>query len=65
MIRRSEYHDSVTLMEIASEVNALPGVEDAAVVMATEANLALLQRAGASNIGFLTDPADLKLLESG
>jgi len=46
MIRRSEYHDSVTLMEIARSLNALPGVVDAAVVMATEANRALLEQAG-------------------
>ena len=34
-IRTSEYHDSVTLMQVARALNALPGVDDAAVVMAT------------------------------
>jgi FdrA protein len=46
VIRRSEYYDSVTLMEVASALNALPGVFDAAVVMGTEANRALLEQAG-------------------
>jgi succinyl-CoA synthetase alpha subunit len=45
-IRRSEYHDSVVLMEVARELNHLPGVIDAAIMMATEANLALLRDAG-------------------
>ena len=45
-IRRSEYHDSVALMEVARELNRLAGVTDVAVVMATEANLALLRQAG-------------------
>ena len=46
MIRRSEYHDSVTLMETARELNQLPGVLDAAVVMATQANQSILREAG-------------------
>ncbi|MBC7248921.1 MAG: acyl-CoA synthetase FdrA [Anaerolineae bacterium] len=46
LIRRSEYHDSVTLMETARELTRLPGVADAAVVMATEANKNLLREAG-------------------
>ena len=45
-IRPSEYHDSVTLMEVARALNGLPGVVDAAVVMATEANRRLLEQAG-------------------
>lgn len=45
LIRRSEYHDSVTLMETARELTRLPGVADAAVVMATEANKNLLRGA--------------------
>ena len=45
-IRRSEYHDSVALMEVARELGRLAGVLDVAVVMATEANLALLKHAG-------------------
>ncbi len=46
LIRPSEYHDSVTLMETARELTQLPGVSDAAVVMATEANKSILREAG-------------------
>jgi len=45
LIKSSEYHDSVTLMETAREVTQLPGVADAAVVMATEANKGILRGA--------------------
>ncbi|MBN1991166.1 MAG: acyl-CoA synthetase FdrA [Anaerolineae bacterium] len=45
-IKLSEYHDSVTLMETARKLTQLPGVSDAAVVMATEANKSILQEAG-------------------
>jgi FdrA protein len=45
-IKLGEYRDSVTLMEAAQELTALPGVTDAAVVMATEANKGVLQEAG-------------------
>ena len=46
IIKSSEYHDSITLMEIARELTQLPGVSDAAVVMATEANKGILREAG-------------------
>jgi len=46
VVKSSEYHDSVTLMEIARELARLPGVSDAAVVMATEANKGILREAG-------------------
>jgi len=46
VVKSSEYHDSVTLMEIAREVIHLPGVRDAAVMMATEANKGVLREAG-------------------
>jgi FdrA protein len=45
-VRVGEYHDSITLMQTAQQLTRLPGVLDAAVVMATEANKALLQAAG-------------------
>ena len=45
LIRRSEYHDSVTLMLVARELLNLPGVLDAAVVMGTEANKGILAEA--------------------
>lgn len=46
IIKLSEYHDSVSLMLIAKELTGEPGVADAAVVMATEANKAILKEAG-------------------
>lgn len=46
LVKRSEYHDSVTLMLVARELGKLPGVRDAAVVMGTEANRAILREAG-------------------
>jgi len=46
LIKPSKYHDSVTLMEVARELTQLPGVLDAAVVMATEANKGILREAG-------------------
>lgn len=46
LIKTSEYHDSVSLMLAARELSKQPGVEDAAVVMATEANKGILAQAG-------------------
>lgn len=46
IIKKSEYHDSVSLMAVAQELSRFPGVSDAAVVMATEANKGILQNAG-------------------
>lgn len=46
IVHTSEYHDSVSLMLVARELVKLPGVEDAAVVMATEANKGLLKTSG-------------------
>jgi FdrA protein len=46
LIKRSEYHDSVTLMLVARELGKLPGVKDAAVIMGTEANKGILKEAG-------------------
>lgn len=46
LIKHSEYHDSVTLMEIARELTRLPGVSGSAVVMATDANKSILREAG-------------------
>ncbi len=52
IIKISEYHDSVSLMLVARELSGLAGVQDAAVVMATEANKSILAEAG-----LLTDAA--------
>lgn len=46
LIKRSEYHDSVSLMLVARTLTGMPGVRDAAVVMATEANKSILASAG-------------------
>jgi FdrA protein len=42
----SAYHDSVTLMRLARDLEALPGVHRAAAMMATPHNRALLAEAG-------------------
>jgi FdrA protein len=46
LIKTSEYHDSVSLMLVARELAGLPGVQDAAVVMGTEANKSILEQSG-------------------
>ena len=46
LVKPSEYHDSVSLMLAARELANLEGVQDAAVVMATEANKSILAGAG-------------------
>lgn len=46
IIKPSEYHDSVTLMLVAKELTKLTGVQDAAVVMATDSNKSILDQAG-------------------
>jgi len=43
---RNLYRDSVSLMQLSNALCALPGIVQASVVMATEANLALLRAAG-------------------
>src|SRR5437667_1384138 len=45
-IKRNTYFDSITLMKIARTLTGMDGVEDAAAIMATEANLQLLKEAG-------------------
>lgn len=45
-IRTGAYFDSVTLMRVGKEIAALPGVIDAAVVMGTESNRAILNSSG-------------------
>ena len=48
-IRRGSYHDSIVLMQLQSELAALPGVVEAGVVMGTETNLAQLVDRGLGN----------------
>lgn len=45
-MRRNAYFDSVTLLQVTSTVAALPGVLDAALVMATELNCEVLRDSG-------------------
>ena len=45
-IKRSAYHDSVTLMQVAKAMLEIPGVADAAAVMGTAANREILDGAG-------------------
>jgi len=45
-IRNGAYHDSVTLMNVARELSALEGVDDAAVVMGTPENREILKASG-------------------
>ncbi len=46
MIKTGAYFDSVTLMIVGRELSAKPGVNDAAVVMGTAENLAILKSSG-------------------
>jgi succinyl-CoA synthetase alpha subunit len=46
LVRRSAYHDSVTLLRAAREMEAVPGVRRAAALMGTPQNVALLREAG-------------------
>jgi FdrA protein len=60
LVRDGAYVDSVTLLQVSAEVLGLPGVEDAALVMATDLNRDLLresrllvgeaERAGANDL---------------
>ena len=61
-VRRSAYHDSVTLMRVSREMEAAPGVHRAAAMMGTPQNLALLQEAGLLTAeGDSAGPTDLVL----
>jgi FdrA protein len=46
LVKASQYFDSVSLMNVARDLRDLPGVEDAALVMGTEANKGLLGQLG-------------------
>jgi FdrA protein len=66
LIKASRYFDSVSLMNVARDVRALPGVEDAALVMGTEANKHLLSRVGSLTPGAqAARPTDLILMVKG
>lgn len=46
LVKPSQYYDSMSLMAVAKELTGMKGVQDVAVVMATEANKALVKEAG-------------------
>jgi FdrA protein len=45
-VRRGEYYDSISIMLIARQVAAMPGIADSAVVMATPGNRSVLEASG-------------------
>ena len=64
LIKSSQYFDSVSLMNIARDVRALDGIEDAALVMGTDANKSLLQQVGELSAEALAaKPTDLILTQ--
>jgi len=60
-IRKGAYFDSVTLMRVGKDIAALPGVIDAAVVMGTKSNKAILGSSGLLTVEF-TKANDTDLL---
>ena len=46
VIRKNQYYDSVFLMRVAKTLSEEPGVEQCAVLMATDANKELLAEIG-------------------
>lgn len=58
------YQDSVSLMQISAQLNTLSGIEQASVVMGTEANLQQLNDAGL-NDGCKAGPNDLVIAVRG
>ncbi|MDD2857268.1 MAG: acyl-CoA synthetase FdrA [Candidatus Nanopelagicales bacterium] len=56
------YRDSVSLMLLASQLQQLPGVERAGVVMATPANLEILAAAGMLPYAVVAAPDDLLIV---
>ncbi|MBU6361326.1 MAG: acyl-CoA synthetase FdrA [Chloroflexi bacterium] len=61
-IRRGAYYDSVVLMQLQRALSALPGIQDAGVVMATPANLELLSANGFALADIVTTPDDLLIM---
>jgi succinyl-CoA synthetase alpha subunit len=45
-VRKGAYHDSVALMRVGRELGAMPGVADAALMMGTRSNRAILESSG-------------------
>jgi FdrA protein len=61
-VRRATYFDSIVLMRISRQVAALPGVEEAGLMIGTPANKDILREAGIlGSEGDKADPGDLIL----
>ncbi|MBV9546566.1 MAG: oxidoreductase, partial [Chloroflexi bacterium] len=56
VVRHNAYADSITLLQVSAAITELEGVIDAALVMGTELNMALLR-----DSGLLTQPLDAGL----
>lgn len=66
LVKTSRYFDSVSLMNIARDVRALAGIDDAALVMGTDANKSLLEQVSAlSAEAQAASPTDLILMVTG
>ncbi len=66
LIKVSQYFDSISLMNVARDVRNMPGIEDAALVMGTEANRRLLEKVGTLTPEVETaNPTDLILMVKG
>jgi succinyl-CoA synthetase alpha subunit len=61
----NQYRDSVSLMQLSASLGKLPGIEQAAAVMATPANLDLLRAAGLMGAPLAASPNDLLLAVRG
>lgn len=59
------YRDSVALMRIAADVSALPGIEQASLVMGTPANKDLLVESGLVEAAPEAEPGDLLVVIRG
>src|SRR6266566_1135366 len=55
LLKRNTYYDSIALMSVVQHVKDRGEVDDAGAVMATEANLALLEEAGLLPVAFLAE----------
>src|SRR5712691_6923492 len=61
-VRRATYFDSIVLMRISRQIAALPGVEEAGLMIATPANKDILREAGIlGDEGDKANPGDLIL----
>ena len=59
------YRDSVALMQLSTRISSLPGITRATVVMATQANIALLAEANLLNEQVPARPNDLLIIFEG